>query len=405
MSGQEDTGAAVVSASAPIDTNDAASADGPAKQMSGRVRTAIVIGPFLLLWLAWWRLGDIFLHRGQESRVTEWLYSVPRDFTVNWFNFAGRPNDYGVRSDVFNGVTPGVPASPADVHCTVIRARDRVHVVRQPATLVDDAIVIDFADNAWQLDKYVVHIYYRSRPQPPPAKAPTIISKNGLIGEYRFTGNANDRSGKANHGIAERITATADRFGAPAKAIRFETYGSVKIPAPEPLTNGNLAISIWVNCRAFPELTEWYPWSSCILSQHDGAGARHFQLASHRRYFSWNRFQRIERRLSATEHAEVNRWYHLVAQTDGVVHELYVDGVLQDSTRGDYTFNPDMPLYVGRNGDQERSLYFNGAVDDHIAIAPELRLLLFRDNVSRYCHYTPSEMDGTPRNRGVPGRS
>ncbi len=286
------------------------------------------------------------------------------EWTPKWFNFAGRADDYGVRSDVFNGVAPGVPASPADVHCTVIRARDRVHVVRQPATLVDDAIVIDFVDNAWHLDKYVVHIHYRARPQPPPAKAPTMISKNGLVGEYRFAGDASDSSGNANHGIAERITAAADRFGAPAKAIRFESYGSVKIPAPDPLTNGNLAISIWVNCRAFPELTEWYPWSSCILSQHDGARARHFQLAGHRRFFSWNRFQRSERRLSATEPAEVNRWYHLVAQTDGVVHELYVDGVLQDSTRGDYTFNPDMPLYVGRNGDQERSLYFNGAVDD-----------------------------------------
>ena len=94
MTGQEDTGTAVVSGPAPIDTSDAASADGPATQMSGRVRTAIVIGPFLLLWLAWWRLGDIFLHRGQESRVTEWFYSVPRDFTVDWFNFAGRERGF-----------------------------------------------------------------------------------------------------------------------------------------------------------------------------------------------------------------------------------------------------------------------------------------------------------------------
>jgi glycine betaine/proline transport system permease protein len=74
----------------PIDTSDAASADGPAEQMSGRVRTAITLGPFLTIWLLWWRLGDVFLHRDQEAKVPEWLYEVPRSFIVDWFNFAGR---------------------------------------------------------------------------------------------------------------------------------------------------------------------------------------------------------------------------------------------------------------------------------------------------------------------------
>ena len=74
----------------PIDTNDAASADGPAAEMSGRTKTAIALGPFLAIWLLWWRLGDVFLHRDLEAKVPEWLYEVPRSFTVDWFNFAGR---------------------------------------------------------------------------------------------------------------------------------------------------------------------------------------------------------------------------------------------------------------------------------------------------------------------------
>ena len=74
----------------PIDTNDAVSADGPEQSMSGRVKAAITLGPFLLLWMAWWRLGDVFQHRDQDARITEWLYSVPREFIVDWFNFAGR---------------------------------------------------------------------------------------------------------------------------------------------------------------------------------------------------------------------------------------------------------------------------------------------------------------------------
>ena len=42
----------------PLDTSDAASADGPAKQLSSRQKSAIAFGPFLILWFAWWRLGS-----------------------------------------------------------------------------------------------------------------------------------------------------------------------------------------------------------------------------------------------------------------------------------------------------------------------------------------------------------
>jgi len=80
--------------SEPIDTSDAASVDGPAKQLSGRQKATIALGPFLILWFAWWRLGSHSISRtGKyegESAALEWLYRVPRTWTVDWFNFAGR---------------------------------------------------------------------------------------------------------------------------------------------------------------------------------------------------------------------------------------------------------------------------------------------------------------------------
>ena len=68
----------------------AASADGPEKGMSGRARFLLVVGPFAAIWLIWWRLGDLRLHQDKEAGITEWLYSVPRAWTVDWFDFAGR---------------------------------------------------------------------------------------------------------------------------------------------------------------------------------------------------------------------------------------------------------------------------------------------------------------------------
>ena len=80
--------------SEPLDTSDAASADGPAKQLSSRQKATIAFGPFLILWFAWWRLGSHNITRtGKyegESAALEWLYRVPRTWTVDWFNFAGR---------------------------------------------------------------------------------------------------------------------------------------------------------------------------------------------------------------------------------------------------------------------------------------------------------------------------
>jgi len=68
----------------------AASSDGPVKGLTGRRKVLLATGPFLLLWLLWWRLGDLRLHQGKESGITEWLYAVPRQWTIDWFNFAGR---------------------------------------------------------------------------------------------------------------------------------------------------------------------------------------------------------------------------------------------------------------------------------------------------------------------------
>ena len=77
-----------------IDTADAAPPGGPAKELSGRQKAAIALGPFFILWLVWWRVGAGSMSRlGKfegDSGAVEWLYRVPRTWTVDWFNFAGR---------------------------------------------------------------------------------------------------------------------------------------------------------------------------------------------------------------------------------------------------------------------------------------------------------------------------
>ena len=85
----------------PIDTSDAASADSSAKLLSGRYKAAMVVGPFLVLWLLWRQLGSASVsvtgkYEGEVAGL-EWLYRVPRSWTVDWFNFAGREDRKSTR--------------------------------------------------------------------------------------------------------------------------------------------------------------------------------------------------------------------------------------------------------------------------------------------------------------------
>ncbi len=47
----------------PVDTQSfehgAASGEGPEKGLSGRRKILLAAGPFAVLWLLWWRLGDL----------------------------------------------------------------------------------------------------------------------------------------------------------------------------------------------------------------------------------------------------------------------------------------------------------------------------------------------------------
>jgi len=82
----------------PIETSDAASTGGLAKPLSGRYKAAMVLGPFLTLWVLWRQVGSGLVsttgkYEGDLAGL-EWLYRVPRSWTVDWFNFAGRDGGF-----------------------------------------------------------------------------------------------------------------------------------------------------------------------------------------------------------------------------------------------------------------------------------------------------------------------
>ena len=83
------------------------------------------------------------------------------------------------------------------------------------------------------------------------AQIPSYVPTNGLVGWWPFNGNANDESGKGNHGTVTGASLTLDRFGNTNTAYNFDGVSN-KIYIGDPAVNeldfkGNpFTISLWV---------------------------------------------------------------------------------------------------------------------------------------------------------------
>jgi len=95
----------------------------------------------------------------------------------------------------------------------------------------------------------------------------------GLVGHYPFNGNANDESGKGNHGNVSGAQLDTDRFGSPSRSYSFSAYPEYieTIAALEfPAGTEEFTVSLWL---AVDALTSDYQILFCNQVVND------FQLA------------------------------------------------------------------------------------------------------------------------------
>src|SRR5690606_19941807 len=93
---------------------------------------------------------------------------------------------------------------------------------------------------------------------------------NGLIGCYTFTGNANDQSGKENHGQVNGASLTEDRFGNANSAYEFDGNDLIDIPASA-LKNSNYSYSVWAKVSVNPSIGN----SGIVFSIGDAVNSKH----------------------------------------------------------------------------------------------------------------------------------
>ncbi|MEI7938094.1 MAG: LamG-like jellyroll fold domain-containing protein [Verrucomicrobiota bacterium] len=223
----------------------------------------------------------------------------------------------------------------------------------------------DFRVYTRALSATEVQQLYACESVPPP---PSFLT-NGLTAYYPFNRNANDASGNGNDGTVNGATLTADRFGSPDSAYRFNGTSWIQLPdTVEPPQPSGLTLSAWVLADSGPyDAGAWL----IHLSSRTGEGGIALWNASSCGF--WVKLQNSNPQgYYANEDTVItNVWIHLVAvYKQGQFVEFWVNGSLAESNAipnyALYT-DPAFPLNSSLgNYDYAPGPYngFSGAMDD-----------------------------------------
>lgn len=166
----------------------------------------------------------------------------------------------------------------------------------------------------------------------------------GLAAYYPFDGSANDESGYANHGTAYESQSSADRFGLPSKAWRFNasshsSNSRVVIPKAEQHNFQNeLTVSLWARFNEpwsyKVEHLIWnrpayqnYGWGMAFNQDDSAYGSQKYNGGGFGVVTSGGGLE-IVNNSTAWSFGQMSHWRHYLAVFGGGRLKLYVDGVL-----------------------------------------------------------------------------
>lgn len=220
------------------------------------------------------------------------------------------------------------------------------------------------------------------------------VPTTGLIHNWPFSGNANDIVG-TNHGTVTNATLTADRFGNPNCAYKFNgTNSYIIMSAAGPTITVSRSVSFWAKTTH----TMVSPALSAVKAAFCyGSGTTSQSFALQFNYgcsgigfdFGTGAYTRTNPNVGN------GNWHHYVAVYDNTLGTLpssiqfYMDGILlsalgctQGATLTPINTNAVFPINIGKVSDGN-ARYFNGDLDDFFlynrALTPTEVLALYND--------------------------
>lgn len=184
-----------------------------------------------------------------------------------------------------------------------------------------------------------------------------------------MAGNANDAINNFN-GTLTAVTATADRNSISGEALYFSGTGTCHVALPDnPLLKSTQAISFsaWIRSDSLPMSTSY------ILYTNNG------NLADFEAYalitfpsFNGHRFRVVKAdqvnlaTVDSSTPVTLNTWYHVVFTMSNTQSNLYVNGILENTTNYNFAFAyvAGKKVYLGATNESQYYQPFKGAMDN-----------------------------------------
>lgn len=192
------------------------------------------------------------------------------------------------------------------------------------------------------------------------------IPVSGLVGQWKFSGNANESSGTLNNGTVYGATLTTDRCGNQDSAFYFDGDDYIECSTGDMGITDAISISFWFksSTTGVDAMVTKYTWSGDVgyVAQFDVAGAPEIRGRDGNGVFSESNTNGVAK--------NDDKWHHFVGIVDGSVWTTWIDTIIVGSYDNNHSSvdigSCPLPLTFGRVSQYTGSSwrYFTGSLDD-----------------------------------------
>jgi hypothetical protein len=199
-------------------------------------------------------------------------------------------------------------------------------------------------------DNEILNLYNKDKP-------------NCLVGDYQFTGNANDESVKEINGIVNNAVLTTDRFGNSNSAYQFNGKDSyIDLSNDEREITNKITLSAWVSSSQN---------KTYIVGNYNynNDGGYHLMISEGKAVFAGRDHSSTYYNAIGTSNIADNNWHFLTGVYNGSTWKIYVNGILEDEVISE-SQNPSLSssdiLTIGYFplGSKGNHYYFLGKIDE-----------------------------------------
>ena len=194
------------------------------------------------------------------------------------------------------------------------------------------------------------------------------VLRNGIIGYWPFSGNANDLTNNGNNGTVHGANLTTDRFGNESSAYSFDGVDDyISIENSTSFNLNSISISLWYYESSIPNKGSSQALLSKSTSSTNQIGYRIETSADGKNYFVLSQMGFIQAGSGYVTGPVTNlfMWTNLVIVKNESTVSIYKNGVLSGSNSNlTASVNNSNHLLFGALTDMNITCFFQGKLDD-----------------------------------------